>query len=115
MLGITLTIFGDPTLFAVEVALEPDPSLQHRMDLFRETGRVSRVPNELFAENSWIQVMMGQGVAPEQHHPVADLMNDEQLSRFLDVIRSNVDNTVKQLPTHMGYLRSYCPAPALAR
>ena len=28
-------------------------------DLFRETGRVFRMPNELFAENSWIQVMLG--------------------------------------------------------
>src|SRR5258707_5283022 len=26
---------------------------------------------ELFAENSWIQVMLGQGIVPEQHHPVA--------------------------------------------
>ena len=40
------------------------PSLQHRIDLFRETGRVFRVPNELFAENSWIQVMLGQGITP---------------------------------------------------
>jgi tryptophan halogenase len=40
------------------------PSLQHRIDLFRDTGRVFRVPNELFAENSWIQVMLGQGITP---------------------------------------------------
>ena len=66
-------------------------SLQHRIDLFRETGRVFRVPNELFAENSWIQVMLGQGIMPRQHHPVADLMGDEELSRFLEGIESSVD------------------------
>ena len=62
-------------------------SLQHRIDLFRETGRVFRVPNELFAENSWIQVMLGQGIMPQQHHPVADLMGDEELSQFLEGIK----------------------------
>ncbi len=36
-------------------------SLAHRINLFRETGRVFRGPNELFGENSWIQVMLGQG------------------------------------------------------
>ena len=64
----------------------PD-SLRHRIELFRETGRVFRVPNELFAENSWIQVMLGQGIEPRQHHPVADLMGDEELARFLDGIK----------------------------
>ena len=42
----------------------PD-SLTHRIELFRQTGRVFKVPPELFGENSWIQVMMGQGLLPE--------------------------------------------------
>ena len=63
-------------------------SLQHRIDLFREAGRVFRVPNELFAENSWLQVMLGQGILPRQHHQVADLMGDAELSAFLNGIRS---------------------------
>ena len=72
-------------------AMEIPDTLRHRLELFRETGRVFRVPNELFAENSWIQVMLGQGIEPQQHHPVADLMGDEELSRFLDGIRSSVE------------------------
>ena len=83
-------------------------SLRHRIELFRETGRVFRVPNELFAENSWIQVMLGQGIMPQQHHPVADLMGDGELSRFLDGIRARVDKTVSQLPAHQAYVESYC-------
>ncbi len=63
-------------------AMEIPDTLRHRIELFRETGRVFRVPNELFAENSWIQVMLGQGIEPQQHHPVADLMGDEELSRL---------------------------------
>ena len=86
-------------------------SLQHRIDLFRETGRVFRVPNELFAENSWIQVMLGQGILPQQHHPVADLMGDAELAGFLGDIKATVDRTVAQLPSHQAYVEQYCKAP----
>jgi tryptophan halogenase len=85
-------------------------SLRHRIDLFRETGRVFRVPNELFAENSWIQVMLGQGIVPAQYHPVADLMGDGELGAFLNGIKDSVERTVKQLPAHQDYVQRYCPA-----
>ena len=94
--------------------MEIPDTLRHRIDLFRETGRVFRVPNELFAENSWIQVMLGQGIEPQQHHPVADLMGDEELSRFLDGIRSTVERTVAQLPAHQAYVEQYCKAPPMS-
>ena len=76
--------------------------------MFRETGRVFRVPNELFAENSWIQVMLGQGIVPQRHHPVADLMGDAELSAFLGGIKHKVDLAVRQLPTHQAYVDRYC-------
>ena len=95
------------------VASMPLPAtLQHRIDLFRETGTVFHVPGELFGENSWIQVMMGQGIVPRHRHPTPDQMGDEELSRFLDTIRTEVAGTVRQLPAHQDYLRQYCPAPA---
>lgn len=91
--------------------LDIPPSLRHRIELFRETGRVFRVPNELFAENSWIQVMLGQGIAPQRHHPVADLMGDAELSAFLGGIKNQVDQAVRQLPTHQAYVERYCRVP----
>src|SRR5690606_406949 len=83
------------------------PSLQHRIDLFRDTGNVFHVPGELFAENSWIQVMMGQGVMPRRHHPTADAMDRAELERFLGEIRNQTLRNVDGLPAHMDYLRSY--------
>jgi len=90
--------------------MEIPDTLAHRIRLFRETGRVFRIPNELFAENSWIQVMLGQGILPEQYHPVIDVMDNEELQRFLSTIKSNVDSTVTQLPTHEAYIEQYCKA-----
>jgi tryptophan 7-halogenase len=66
---------------------------------------------ELFAESSWIQVMLGQGIVPQQHHPAADLMGDEELSRFLEGTRASADQTVQQLPKHQVYVEQYCKAP----
>ncbi len=41
-------------------AMDIPDSLAQKIGLFRETGRVFRRNDELFAENSWIQVMLGQ-------------------------------------------------------
>jgi len=91
-------------------AMDIPDTLRHRLELFRETGRVFRISNELFAENSWIQVMLGQGIEPQQHHPVADLMGDQELSSFLEGIRTTVQQTVSQLPAHQAYVEQYCKA-----
>ena len=90
--------------------MEVPETLAHRIDLFRETGRVFRVPTELFAENSWIQVMLGQGLEPEQYHPAANVMRDDELDAFLREIKGRVDRTVAQLPPHQSYVEQYCKA-----
>ncbi|MFT3667078.1 MAG: tryptophan 7-halogenase [Pseudoxanthomonas sp.] len=91
--------------------MEIPSTLRHRIELFRETGTVFHVPGELFGENSWIQVMMGQGIMPKRYHPTADVIPLADLQRFLDDIRSRVLGNVQRMPAHMDYLRSYCPAP----
>jgi tryptophan halogenase len=89
-----------------EMALPP--SLRHRIELFRTTARVFRPSDELFAENSWIQVMMGQGITPEHYHPVADLMGPDELQRFLDDIRVRVQRVVGGLSAHQAYVEQLC-------
>jgi len=90
--------------------LDVPETLAHRIKLFRETGRVFRVREDLFKENSWIQVMMGQGIEPEQYHPVVDVMSDEELTRFMSGIKTRVDSIVAKLPQHEAYVKQYCPA-----
>ncbi|WP_457420779.1 tryptophan halogenase family protein [Roseateles sp. P5_E7] len=88
--------------------MELPATLRHRIDLFRETGRVFRTSDELFAENSWVQVMMGQGITPERYHPVADLMGKQELSTFLGDIHLKVSRTVAGLPQHQAYVEQLC-------
>lgn len=87
-------------------------SLRHRIELFRQSGRVFKLPIELFGENSWIQVMLGQGLEPEQYHPIVNLMTDAELERFLTGIQGTVDRLVEQLPEHQQFINHYCRVPA---
>ncbi|MCV2370616.1 tryptophan halogenase family protein [Roseateles oligotrophus] len=95
-------------------SMDVPASLARRIELFRETGRVFHAANELFGENSWIQVMLGQGILPGAHHPTADLMGDVELGNFLGDIRAQVVRTVAQLPTHRAYVGSYCGVAEVA-
>lgn len=88
--------------------MEIPDSLMHRMELFRETGRVFRRNEELFQENSWVQVMMGQGIFPRAHHPIASKLTDDELARLLASIRANVARSVATMPTHADYVAQYC-------
>lgn len=88
-------------------------SLTHRIELFKQTGRVFKIPTELFGENSWIQVMLGQGLIPEQYHPIVNMMDDEELEKFLTGIHGSVQELVKQLPEHQRFIDHYCRASAI--
>lgn len=83
----------------------PD-TLQEKLDLFAQTGRVLKERNELF-EDSWQQVMLGQGLQPGGYHPIVNNMSDDELTRFLSQIRQQIANRVAQLPHHLDYLRHY--------
>ena len=91
-------------------AMDIPDSLAQKIGLFRETGRVFRRNDELFAENSWIQVMLGQGIVPQTHHPIAAKLPDDELARFLGGLRQGVATTVRGLPAHADYVARYCGA-----
>ncbi|HSX50999.1 MAG TPA: tryptophan halogenase family protein [Cellvibrio sp.] len=86
-------------------------SLKHRISLFKETGKLFvESPYKLFAEPSWLHVMVGQGVVPERHHIVANEMTESELKKFLEDVRNNVKKTVQKMPSHHDYLQHYCKA-----
>ncbi|MFT5758842.1 MAG: tryptophan halogenase [Alteromonadaceae bacterium] len=82
-------------------------NLAHKIRLFKETGKSFRENNELFID-SWMQVMIGQGLIPENYHPIVDNMSDDELKRFLDHIKDNINNTVRQLPKHHVFIKQFC-------
>ena len=86
----------------------PD-SLQHRLDLFRDTGLVFETELDIFRENSWNQVMLGQGIEPKTYHPIVDMMDERELRQFMQIQGQKVDALLSQLPGHREFVNRYCP------
>jgi tryptophan halogenase len=89
----------------------PD-SLTHNLALFAASGRVGRDVDDLFRDASWVQVMVGQGIIPEDYDPMADQMDDAQLAELLANLRTLLDRSVAGLPSHADYLALNCAAAA---
>jgi len=85
----------------------PD-SLRHKIELFRAGGRIFRYADELFTEDSWLAVMLGQGITPEGHDPVADVIPSGEMQRALASLRGAVLAAAEALPGHADFIRSYC-------
>lgn len=85
----------------------PD-SLNHKVELFRDSGRIFRFQDDLFTENSWLAVMLGQGVTPARYDPVADSIPAEEMQRALLNLKASILKAVQLLPEHAAYIQSYC-------
>ena len=87
----------------------PD-SLAHRMQAFKENGYLWPDDVALFRVDSWLQVMMGQGLQPGSHHRAALQMEDGALKQTLDTLRKDVVQKLSTLPSHQTFIDSYCKA-----
>ena len=76
----------------------PD-SLQSRIELFRHSGRIELSDDEHFGAESWLAVLLGQGVIPQDYDPLADVLAIEEVRAALARMRSMVADGVAGMPT----------------
>ena len=81
----------------------PD-SLSERMAIYRENARLYRHDNELFNHVSWYAVFNGQGIYPERHHPIADMLPEDELKKRMQEIHRVTQKCLEVMPTHEEYL-----------
>jgi len=86
----------------------PEP-LQHKIDLFRTSGRVSASFDELFDARAWVQVMIGQNLIPESWNPIADQLPEARLREFLDGLERAHVEEVSRMPDHADFVRKFAP------
>jgi len=79
-------------------------SLAQRIALFKASGKVFRDIDELFTEVAWQQVMIGQGLMPEDYHPIADTLTDEQINDLMENLKVLINRTVDGLSSHESFL-----------
>jgi len=87
----------------------PD-TLQEKLDLFRSRGRVFRENDELFGEESWIQVILGQGIIPQSYDPLVDVQSEERIGEYLDNVENVIRKCVEVMPTHAQFIANNCAA-----
>jgi tryptophan halogenase len=87
----------------------PD-SLAHRLALFRSRGKVARHDGQLFADASWVAVLLGQGIQPQRWDPLADIMPLAELQQKAEVLRSKLHAAVARMPSHQQFIQSNCKA-----
>lgn len=87
----------------------PD-SLAHRMAMFRENAYAWPDDVALFRVDSWVQVMMGQGLIPKQHHGGSRVLPAQGLKEQMQALTTMINNSVAQLPEHAEFIQGYCPA-----
>lgn len=81
--------------------------LQQIMDLFHNNGTIVEEQDDLFAENSWVQVMMGQGLIPKQYHPIVDMMSDRDLNMFMRQQENVIQQKLSKLPMHTQFIQHF--------
>jgi tryptophan halogenase len=86
------------------------PELQANIDLFRDSGRFYRNADEMFGDVSWIEVMIGQGIAPLGYHPIVDQVPEEELNRFVASVGSTISKCVDAMPPHQAFIDRFCKA-----
>ncbi len=86
------------------------PELQATIDLFRDSGRFYRNADELFADISWIQVMLGQRIEPRAWHPLVDQVPAEDVYRFVEGVAQTIGRCVDAMPPHQAFIDRCCAA-----
>jgi len=83
----------------------PD-TLAEKMALFRDSGLVIREEEELFLDDSWGQVMIGQGILPDGWSPLADNVPGEDIGPFLESVAKSYRVKAETLPSHRQFVAS---------
>lgn len=83
-------------------------TLTHKIDLYRTSGRLLRIDNELFSEVAWLQVMEGQNLKAESHHSLVDLQSESDTAEYLESVCSVIAKCVAVMPDHADYIAKHC-------
>lgn len=99
---------------AVKNMAVPD-SLSNRMEVFRSSGRVVDIPQDLFRPHSWLAVMLGQKVQPRNYDAFVDRIPVESLLANMQHLKDAVNKTAASLPGHQDYINRCCAAAESSR
>lgn len=79
-------------------------SLQIRLGQFKSRGRFVTFDGELFEEQQWIDMMIGFGLIPQRHDPMARTIDMAQVGQSLGRMVDAFQQTINAMPTQQDYM-----------
>jgi len=99
----------DDSQFWRDVAAMDIPErIMQKIELFRANGTLFKDNLDIFLEPSWLQVMLGQGIVPQDYHPLADKLTDAELRDKLEKTKETKMQPMPQIPGHDEFLEMFC-------
>jgi tryptophan halogenase len=87
-------------------AMDIPESLKHKIALFKATGNLFRHQEDLFTNEAWLQIMLGQGIMPEDYNPLANMITKAQRLEFLANLNAIYRQQLTLLTSHEQFLTS---------
>ena len=106
---------GDSDFWNYCRTMDVPDSLAAKIELWRAKGRIFREGRELFGTPSWVAVLLGQGMVPEEAEPAADAIDPAFVTEALDKMRASYRQMAEHMPTHAEFIAQACAAAAASR
>lgn len=110
ILHYKLTTRDDTPFWRYVRDMDVPDGVHERIALFRGHGRLFFTDQDLFKESSALQIMMGQGLMPQDYNVMADAITDAQLADFLRNVRAVSERAAAALPSHSDFIAANCAA-----
>ncbi len=101
--------FGEPLWDFVRSMALPQ-SLQHKLELFRSRCALPNYEYGLFSRDSWLAVLVGQGIMPNGYDRLADALPLAALERRLAEFRTRIGAAIASMRSHDEYVAAHCAA-----
>jgi tryptophan halogenase len=98
---------GEPLWDYVRSMPLPD-SLAHKLALFRARASAPNYQYGLFARDSWLSVLVGQGINPQGYDRLADAFTMDTLEERLVELRNRIQTNVNAMTSHGEFIDNYC-------
>jgi len=89
----------------------PD-KLASKLELWRSKGRIFRDGQELFGPASWVAILLGQGIVPEEQDPAASRIDPDMTADMLDKMHLSYRVMAEQMPAHADFVAKACAGKA---
>lgn len=88
--------------------MEIPTRLTNKIAQFAANGTLIHDEFDVFWEASWLQVLHGQGITPQDYHPLANQFNEVKLQSIINNMKQSKQAPIHKMPSHDEFLAMFC-------